>query len=80
MVDTLEQLKELVKWAEEAGLKQLEVGGTSFTFSDYQLAKRVLEEVVPNQTEAKTGAATTPAEDEKETSIYDDPDLFRSTI
>lgn len=82
MIKSMDELKDLVAWAESQGLKQLKVGDVEFAFSDYQLAKRVIEEASALTTAPTTEVkdSSKPMTDPDAKDIFDDPDLFHSTI
>ncbi len=87
-MSTLADLKELVAYAESAGLKSVKLGDLEIAFSDYQLAKRVISEVEAQATIANAIVKSNPANAEEQQlpesgppkhPIYDDPDLFASS-
>jgi hypothetical protein len=77
---SVDELKDLVGWAEAAGLKQVKIGNIEFVFSDYQLAKRVMSELSPAPTTpAKPNDAKDITNSDQPVRPEDDPDLFWST-
>ncbi len=44
MFKNADDLKSFILWAESAGLKHCKLDSIEFTFSDYQMAKRVMQD------------------------------------
>lgn len=58
MLKNTEELKEFILWAKEQGLKEVKVGEHVFSFSEYELAKKLMQEsettYSPEQSEQST--------------------------
>ena len=58
MLKTTDELKEFILWAKEQGLKEAKIGEHTFSFSEYELAKKLMQEQTGTTYEPESSEST----------------------
>lgn len=75
MVKTIEELKELIKWAKEQKISAVKIGDIEFHVSTQALSEVIFEQAKASESSPTEGLS----ELEQKQKIEDDEDLFWST-
>ena len=81
MLKSIEEFKQFIQWAKDAGLEEAKIGDFSFKLSSYEQARKVIaEEEMRTSVEHAEVFSNPRAQSIKENSqdISDDDDLFYS--